>query len=156
MQKQETRSIIVKTSVPEAFRAWSNFENFPYFMKYIKSVTKTGPKSSHWEMDGPLGKTIEWDAETTLYEENKRIGWNTKDRSGGDIKTSGQVSFNSLSQGETEVTVMLQFVTQAGLAGDLVARLFADPGKQLEEDLSNFKAYMEGKYERTAAVDRGK
>lgn len=151
MQEQITRSIIVKASPQEAYNVWSNFENFPYFMKYIKSVTMTGPKTSHWKMEGPLGKTVEWEAETTMVEPNKRIGWSTKDRQDGDIKTSGQVSFNPMGPGQTEITVMLQYVPQAGIAGNVVAKLLADPEAQLEEDLSNFKSYIEGKYERTAS-----
>jgi uncharacterized membrane protein len=149
MQEQITRSIIVKASPEEAYQVWSNFTNFPLFMKHIKSVTMTGPRTSHWIMEGPLGKTIEWDAETTLNEMNHRVGWSTKDRTEGDIKTSGQVSFSQLGNEQTEVTVMLQYVPQAGLAGNLAAKLLANPEAQLEEDLSNFKAYIEGQYERT-------
>lgn len=150
MPDQITRSIIIKAGPEEAFNAWSNFENFPNFMKYIKSVTKTGPKTSHWVMDGPLGKDVEWDAEITRYEEGKRIGWSTKDHK-GDITTSGQVTFNPLPREETEVTVMMQYIPKAGVAGDLVAKLFARPDERLEQDLSNFKSYVEGDYERTAS-----
>lgn len=93
-------------------------------------------------MEGPAGAPIEWEAEITRYEPNKRIGWSTKDRS-GDIKTSGQVTFNGLPENETEVTVMLQYVPPAGAAGEFVARLFSNPEKRLEEDLQNFKTYIE-------------
>lgn len=149
MQEQITRSIIVKASPQEAFKVWSDFENFPYFMKSIKSITMAGPRTSRWVLDGPLGKEIEWIAETTLYEPDQRIGWSTKDREQGDIKTSGQVSFHPLSDGQTEVTVMLQYVPVGGAVKNLAAKLFANPEAQLEEDLSNFKSYMEGHYERT-------
>ncbi len=149
MPDQITRSIIIKASSGEAFNAWSSFENFPNFMKYIKSVTKTGPRTSHWVMDGPLGKDVEWDAEITCYDEGKRIGWSTKDHE-GDITTSGQVTFNPLPNDETEVTVMMQYIPKAGAAGELVARLFAKPKERVEQDLSNFKTYIEGDYERTA------
>lgn len=150
MQDQITRSIIIKARAEEAFTAWANFENFPHFMKYIKSVNKTGPKSSHWVMEGPLGKDVGWDAEITRFEEGKRIGWSTKDHA-GDVTTSGQVTFNSLPNEETEVTVMMQYVPKAGIAGDIVAKLFARPGDRVEEDLSNFKSYIEGNYERTTS-----
>jgi len=149
MQEQITRSIIVKASPEEAYGIWSNFENFPYFMKHIKSISKTGPNASHWIMEGPLGKEIDWVAETTLDEANQRIGWSTKDRDHGDIKTSGQVSFKPLSNGQTEVTVMLQYVPLGGVVGTIGAKLLANPEGQLEEDLSNFKSYIEGHYERT-------
>lgn len=148
MTEQVTRTIIVKADADRAFQAWENFENFPMFMEHVKSVRMIGPKTSHWEVEGPLGKTVEWDAETTTVDVNKRIAWNTKDSEDSDVTTSGQVSFNSLPHGETEVTVTLQYKPQAGVAGNLVAKLFANPEKQLEEDLQNFKKYIEGMQDR--------
>jgi len=150
MPDQVTRDIIVKADVNEVYNTWANFENFPHFMKNIKSITKTGDRTSHWVMEGPLGKDLEWDAETTKLEPNKRIGWNSRD--GGDIKTSGQVTFNQLPNGQTQITVTLQYVPPAGKLGELVANLFSHPEKRLEEDLNNFKAYIEGTHSRTAAV----
>ena len=148
MQEQINRTVIVKATPEEAFRIWSNFDEFPKFMHYIESVKKTGDRTSQWVMSGPLGKDIEWEAEMTRYDPNQRIGWNTKDRS-GDITTSGQVTFEQLPQGETQVNVLMNYTTQKGVVGDVVARLFAHPEKQLEEDLSNFKSYVEGMTERT-------
>lgn len=148
MREQITRSIIVKSSPEEAFRVWSNFDNFPKFMKHVKSVTRTEKGTSYWAVDGPAGTTIEWEAEITKLDENKRLGWSTKDRVDGDIKTSGQVTFNDLPDEQTEVTVMLQYVPQTTLPGRIVARFFSDPEKMLEEDLTNFKAFIEGMHER--------
>jgi uncharacterized membrane protein len=111
-------------------------------MKYITSVHKTGDGLSHWVMGGPLGKKIEWDAEATRMEPNKRIAWNSCDQ--GDITTSGQVTFKELPQDETEIAVTLQYVPPAGALGTAVAKIFSDPAEQLEEDLKNFKAYAEG------------
>ena len=65
MAERVTKGIIVKASVEDAYALWENFENFPHFMKNIRSVTRPGPKSSHWVMSGPLGRDVEWDAETT-------------------------------------------------------------------------------------------
>lgn len=148
MPEQVTKSIIVKGDVSDVYRLWANFENFPHFMKHIKSVTRTGDRTSHWVMEGPLGRKVEWDAETTRLEENKRIAWNS---TGGDIKTSGQVTFNELPNNQTEVTVILQYVPPAGKAGEMVAELFGDLEGKLHEDLRNFKAYAEGMPDRTAA-----
>lgn len=148
MAKQVTKSIIVKAEVPSVFELWTNFENFPHFMKNIKSVKKTGDSTSEWTMAGPLGSKLTWNAEITRLEENKRIGWSTKDNK-GIVTTSGQVAFNDLSHRETEVTVILQYATPAGKAGEAVAGLLANPEEQLEEDLRNFKAFAEGMYDRT-------
>lgn len=111
-------------------------------MENIESVTKTGNGLSHWVMAGPLGQKIEWDAETTRLEENKRIAWNSKDK--GDITTSGQVTFNQLPANQVEVSVMLQYQAPAGKLGEAVAHLFDNPQRKLDEDLKRFKIYAEG------------
>ena len=134
------KNVIVKAPLPEVYQTWANFENFPKFMQHIRSVTKTGDRTSHWVMDGPLHSRIEWDAETTRLEENKRIAWSSTQ---GDIKTSGQVTFNALPNNEVEVTIMLRYIPPAGVVGDLFAALFSDPAGKLAEDLRNFKRYIE-------------
>jgi uncharacterized membrane protein len=139
------KSIIVGQDAGQVFKLWADFENFPEFMKNIKSVKKTGDRTSHWVMEGPMGTTIEWDAQTTQFDENQRIGWSS---TGGDIKTSGQVIFAPLPQGQTEVTVTLQYIPSDSLAGGVATALFANPEQQLEEDLRNFKRYAEGMSDR--------
>ena len=90
-----TQSVIVKGSASDLYQVWMNFEAFPRFMQNIKSVTKTSEQESHWVMEGPMGTTIEWEAEITRLDENQRIAWSSKDLSA--VKTSGQVIFNELA-----------------------------------------------------------
>ena len=145
---QVTKTIIVEADVSDVYDLWANFENFPHFMQNITSVTKRGDGTSHWVMEGPLNTTLEWDAETTRMEENKRVGWNTKDDT-GDVTTSGQVTFNPLPDNQTEVTVTLKYEpNKAGLAGEVVNALFARPEEKLEEDLRNFKQFAENRFRR--------
>ena len=134
------KNVIVKAALADVYQAWANFENFPNFMQNIRAVTKTGDRTSHWVMEGPLHSRLEWDAETTRLDEDSRIAWSS---TAGDIKTSGQVTFNELTDGQVEVTVMLRYIPPAGIAGDIVAALFSDPEGKLEEDLRNFKRYIE-------------
>lgn len=140
---QVTRSIIVKGDVNQIYDLWTDFETFPQYMRYIRSVEPTGVRTSHWVMEAPLGIKVDWNAEMTRKEINRRIAWNSKDAEGL-VTTSGQVMFQPLSQGETEITVTLQYVPPAGKAGEVIARLFAKPERRLVEDLRNFKAFAEG------------
>jgi uncharacterized membrane protein len=139
-----TKSIIVKADAATAYNLWANFENFPHFMKYIERVTKLGPNMSRWEMDGPLGRKVEWTAETTRMEPNRRIGWNTKDHD-STVTTSGEVVFTPLADFQTEITVTLKYNPPAGVLGEAVAKIFSNPEDRLEEDLKNFKNYAEGR-----------
>jgi uncharacterized membrane protein len=135
--------VIVSAPVEEVYERWSYFDRFNEFMGNVKSVEMTGERSSHWVVKGPLGSSVEFDAETTMMEPNKRIAWNSRD--GGDVKTSGQVSFNELGNNQTEVHVILKYDPPAGVAGDLVAKVFSNPQKQLEEDMARFKQLVNHK-----------
>jgi uncharacterized membrane protein len=111
-------------------------------MKNVKSVTRTADNMTHWVVEGPFGKEVEWDAETTRLEEGKRIAWNSKE--GSDVKTSGQVVFTQLPQDETQVTVTLQVAPQ-GVLSEAAAGLFGRLDETLEGDLRSFKAYAEAR-----------
>jgi uncharacterized membrane protein len=141
MPEQTTKSIIVGAPAADVFAAWADFENFPRFMEHIKSITRTGDKTTRWVASGPMGRDVEWEAETTRFEPNKRIAWRSTDDS--PVTTSGQVTFNQLSPQQTEVTVTLQYVPPGGIAGEAAARLLSDPEEMLEEDLLRFKSYVE-------------
>jgi uncharacterized membrane protein len=143
MPERFTKSIIVKASPAAVYEIWSQFENFPHFMDYIERVKKLGPKMSRWQMAGPFGTKMEWEAETTRLEPNQRIAWNTKDHEG--LTTSGEAVFAELPEGQTEVTVTLQYEAPAGKLGEVVGRVFANPEGRLEQDLRNFKRYAEGR-----------
>lgn len=149
MPEQTTRSIIVKGSPSELYHLWADLESFPRFMKNVKSVVGTGDRATHWVVEGPLGKDVEWDAETTRMEEGKRLAWRSLE--GSAVKTSGQVVFTEMPHGETQITVTLMVVPQ-GKVGAAVAGLFGNPEKTLDKDLRSFKAYAEAR--QPAAVPR--
>ena len=133
-------TLIVRAPVAQVFEVWSRFDRFPEFMDNLKSVQLTGDRQSHWVARGPLGASIEWDAETTMFEPNKRIAWNSRDS--GDITTSGQVTFTALDTNQTEIHVILKYEPPAGAVGSAVAKLFSDPQKQLTQDLERFKTIV--------------
>jgi uncharacterized membrane protein len=141
-----SHSVIVRGSVDDVYHLWANFENFPMFMKNIKSVRRLGDGLSHWVMEGPLGSTIEWEAETTRLDPNERIAWNSKDNSA--VKTSGQVLFREVGPNETEVTVQMHYDPPAGAAGEALAQLFANPEARVRDDLERFKEFVETTSER--------
>jgi uncharacterized membrane protein len=142
---QKTRSIIVQGDPLEVFALWADFESFPSFMPGIKSVTKTSDRSSHWVFEGPMGRDVEWDAQITLFEPGERLAWNSPE--GGDVKTSGQVSFEPRSAGQTQVTLMMQYVPQGALA-TLGSYLQSDD--VFDQALLRFKEYAEGRRPVTA------
>ena len=145
MTEQVTKTVVVSRDVASVYNVWANFETFPYFMKYVEKVEKLGPNLSHWEVKGPLGTNVDWNAETTRSDPNQRIAWNTKDHS-GTITTSGEVIFTELPQDGTQIAVTMNYSLPGGKLGEAIAQLFSDPEKRLEEDLRNFKLYIENSH----------
>lgn len=139
MPKAET-TLIVSAPVSQVYDVFSRFDRFPEFMSNIKSVEMKGDRLSHWVAKGPLGTSVEWDAETTLLEPNKRIAWNSRDN--GDITTTGQVTFTELDNNQTQLHVLIKYDPPAGVVGDVVAKIFSNPQRELDEDMERFKTIV--------------
>jgi uncharacterized membrane protein len=110
-------------------------------MPDVKEVHVTGPTTSHWVVAGPLGTTVEWDAEITEDIPNQRIAW----RSVGDaqVDNAGVVRFDDHAQ-TTNIEVALEYNPPAGKAGELIAELFKDPDKQVERAVESFRKVVPG------------
>jgi uncharacterized membrane protein len=130
----------VEAPVERVYAYWRDFSHFPSFMPDVKEVTITGPTTSHWVVAGPLGKTVEWDAEITEDVPNQRIAW----ASVGDaeVGNAGAVRFDDRGE-TTNIEVSLEYHPPAGKAGELIAELFKDPDKQVERAVENFRKVVQ-------------
>jgi len=143
MQRVE-RSIRVKASAEQAYQFWRNFENFPRFMENVEEVRllDNDGRRSHWKLRGPMGKSVEYDADLTQDEPNRAIGWNS---SAGEMSTTGNVTFTSQDD-NTLVHVIMQWAqTPGGAVGEAASKMLQNPEKMLEEDLQRFKDIAEGR-----------
>lgn len=134
----------MKAPASQVYQFWRNFENFPTFMENVEEVRllDSDGRRSHWKLHGPMGKSVEYDAELTQDEPNKAIGWNS---SGGDIETTGNVTFTEQDD-NTLVHVIMQWTnTPGGALGEVASRLFQNPEQMLQEDLQRFKDLAEGR-----------
>jgi uncharacterized membrane protein len=142
MAQRVHETIEVDAPVEDVYRYWSNFENFPSFMSNIEEVRMIGQDTSHWRVNGPLGKSVEVDARTTEMNPNRGIGWNTVD---GEVMTSGEVRFEEVTPGRTRVDVTMNYADPPGGAvGETVANILSNPERNLTEDLGNFARIVEG------------
>jgi len=135
--------VTVNKLADEVYRFWRRFENLPKFMKHLKEVRELGGGRSHWVAEGPLGVSVEWDAEIITDRPNEAISWKSLD--GADVDTSGSVHFRPAPGGRgTEVRVTLKYLPPAGKVGAAAAKVLgADPESQIREDLNRFKTLME-------------
>ena len=141
MQRAE-ESIRVAAPIDQVYQFWRNFENFPLFMSNIEEVRLLSPDGmmSHWKVKGPLGVTGEFDAELTMDQPGKQIGWNS---SGGNMRSTGAVTFSDTGD-HTEIHVVMQwFDVPGGPIGEAASRTLQNPDQMLEDDLRKFKDLIE-------------
>jgi uncharacterized membrane protein len=145
------KTVRIAAPVEEVFAFWNNFENFPRFMRNVRSVRRNADGSWHWDVAGPLGTTMQWDATVTRSIPNELISWSTTPSS--QVQQAGTVRFQREGMG-TRVQVEMSYNPPAGAAGHVVASLFgADPKTEMDEDLMRLKAFFEtGRPARDAAA----
>ncbi|MBV9956768.1 MAG: SRPBCC family protein [Acidobacteria bacterium] len=135
--------IEIDAPLERVFDLFSNFENFPRWMRNIKDVHYSGRGLTRWTARAPLGSEVEWEAETTIFQPDHKIAWRSVR---GDLDTEGEVIFEESRYGTTLVHVVLGYDLPAGRLGSMVAHLFSkNPEQELEEDLERFAAVAEGR-----------
>ena len=137
------RTVTIRRTADELYAFWRDLPNLPRFMRHLKSVTLTGPGTSHWVAKAPGGQDISWDARIIDEVPGERIAWESLPDS--QVENAGSVVFReSPSLRGTEVTVDLSYAPPAGTVGKVIARLFGEePQQQVADDLLRFQALME-------------
>ena len=137
------RAVTIRRSADELYEQWRDFESLPRIMTHVKSVTSNGDGLTHWVVEGPAGRDVEWDAQLSADVPGERLAWRTLE--GSDVDSEGEVLFTPAPRDEgTEVHVHLRYRPPGGAAGRLVAGLFhKDPFAELGDDLRRFKQVME-------------
>jgi uncharacterized membrane protein len=137
-----TKSIEVNAPVSECYRIWSDFEQFPRFMHHVESVDRKGAGNVwHWVVKGPMGKRVEWDAEVDSQQSERGVSWHSVRNS--EVDNAGAVTFQELDNTRTLVNAVISYEPPAGVVGEMVAAVFSNPDKMVEQDLQNFKHLVE-------------
>ena len=131
----------VNATADQCYAWWRGLTNLPQILPDVESVTPQAGSTelTHWKVSGPLGKTVEWDAKIVEDVAGEKIAWASTD---GDVANSGAVRFDDHGA-TTGVEVSLAYDPPAGVVGDAVAKLFADPQDKVEKALDAFKSAIE-------------
>lgn len=131
----------IRIAAPPArvYELWRDPTAFPDFMPDVKAVEDRG-ETWHWEVEGPVGTSVEWDTEIVEDVPDERLAW--KSVGDGQVKTSGAVRFDD-RDGETDMEYAMEFAPPGGTAGEVVAKLFKDPEDQVQRALEAFKELVE-------------
>ena len=137
-----TKTLEVKASPDEVFQWFSSPERFPQFMASVKEVTRKPNGQYHWEVTGPFGANVGWNAIVKRHEPEKHtLAWSSEPGSG--VFNSGVVQCEPNREG-TRVTIRMAYAPPFGMLGHGVAKLFGvDPKRQLDTELVRFKSLIE-------------
>ena len=128
----------VAVPVEKAYKAWTQFEEYPKFMHRVLEVEQDEDDKNkiHWR-EKIWFSTREWDAEITDKRQNDRIAWKSIDGT----QHSGVISFHRLDKNLTRILVTVDFVP-TGMVEKMASGLrFVK--RAVEADLARFKAYVE-------------
>lgn len=134
------QAITIARPPQEVYAFFRDFQNLPRFLSHLDSV-RVDNGHSHWVVKGPLGSTIEWDAEIVEERPAELIVW----RSGpnADVPTQGRVQFRRAGE-DTELEIELRYDPPAGEIGAALAKLFGvAPQQQMSSDLRRLKQVLE-------------
>ena len=141
-------AMLINRPAEALYRFWRDFTNLPRIMSHLESVAVLDGgdgRRTHWVAKAPMvvGGRVEWDAELTADEPNRRIAWQSV--GGNTIDTAGEVRFEKAPGDRgTEVHVRMVYVPPAGRLGHLVTALLGkNPKRLVREDLRNFQRIME-------------
>jgi uncharacterized membrane protein len=138
-------TITIRRAASDLYAFWRQLKNLPQVFSHLCSVEATGPRTSHWVLEGPAGTRFEWDAEIINDIKPELIAW--RSLPGSDIASAGSVSFKeSVRNGReaTDVTVLMQYDAPGGAAARTVAWLAGmGPEKVVREELLRFKESFE-------------
>jgi uncharacterized membrane protein len=127
--------IEVNAPVRSVYNQWTQFEEFPRFMKHVKSIRQLGDKHLHWTVELG-GRECVFDAEIVEQIPDKRIAW----RSTNGLRHSGVVTFHRLADTKTKVMVQLDYDPQGVV--EHVGTFFGVPEADLEKDLARFAEFL--------------
>jgi uncharacterized membrane protein len=135
------KTIQVDAPVEQVWELVDGYERFPEFMTHVREVRASDQGRSHWKVEGPLGVTVQWDAETTRREPPHRLSWKTLP--GAAVQHAGTVELEP-ADGGTRVHVTMAYNPVAGAAGHAVASLLgSNPKTRLDDDLLRLKTLVE-------------
>jgi uncharacterized membrane protein len=135
-------SIEVNLPISTVYNQWTQFEEFPHFMKGVCEVRQIDDTHLHWRAEIG-GKETQWDAEITEQVPETRIAW----RSTSGAKNEGVVKFYKISDSVTRVVLQMDYGPKGIIEeiGDALGMV----KMRARGDLKRFKEFLENRGKET-------
>lgn len=138
------RSLTIGRSADELYERWRDPETLTQVMKGFATVQGSGDDRQHWQIDGPLGRSYEWESEAVDDRPGEGIGW--RSLPGADLPNQGSVRFSPAPADRgTVVTLHFRFDPPGGALGEALIKLLGHKPLGLAADgvLRRFKSLVE-------------
>jgi uncharacterized membrane protein len=138
------RSITIGKTTDELYQRWVDPKTLPQIMAGLATVRALGGGRMHWKVEGPLGRTYEWDSEAVDDQPGRGIGWRSLPSTA--ISNDGSVRFHPAPADRgTVVTLHLRFDRLGGALGNAAVKLLGTMPLDLAVDgvLRRFKSLAE-------------
>jgi uncharacterized membrane protein len=128
------KTVEVDRPLRTVYNQWTQFESFPAFMAGVQEVRQIDDAHVRWRAE-IWGKVVEWDAEITEQEPDKRISW----KSVSGAHNAGTVRFEPVGESRTRVRLVMAYQPEGAVesAGDALG-LFEQQVKTSVEQFKNF------------------
>jgi uncharacterized membrane protein len=137
-------SIEVNVPVRTAYNQWTQFEEFPRFMKSVHEVRQLDDRHLHWKAN-VAGEEKEWDAEIVEQIPDRRIAW----RSISGPRNNGVVEFQKIGDNATRIVLRMEYEPE-NVVEQLVDMIGA-VRMEARANLQNFKEMIEKRGTETGA-----
>ena len=136
-------SVAVEGDPLKLYRFWRDLANLPQLTDHLDSVEILDERRSRWRARGPLGATVEWEAEIVEEHPGQLLSWRSIPGTG--VTNAGEVTFGPATGGRgVVIEVTLSYEPPAGALGPPIARLLGgEPEQQLKDALRRFKQLAE-------------
>jgi uncharacterized membrane protein len=119
-----------------AYRAWTQFEEFPSFMKKVENVEQQEDQTVEWKAQ-IFWFHRSWTAEIVDQVPNERIVWRSKGEKG---YVDGAVTFHELTPDLTRMMVNLEYYPQGFV--ERTGNLWRAQGRRVRLELKFFRRYI--------------
>ena len=128
--------IDVGVPVRDAYNVWTQFTDFPSFMKKVESVEHESDEKLNWRAQ-VLWSHRTWEATIVEQIPDKRIVWRSKGPKG---HVDGAVSFHELAPDLTRVLLVLEYYPQGFF--EYTGNLWRAQGRRARLELKHYRRHV--------------
>jgi uncharacterized membrane protein len=129
-------SIDVGVPIDLAYNQWTQFTDFPSFMKKVENVDQVEDEKLHWKAQ-VFWSHREWDADIIEQIPDERIVWRSKGAKG---HVDGAVTFHELSPEMTRILLVLEYHPQGMF--EHTGNLWRAQGRRARLELKHFERHV--------------